>query len=182
MKPTRWLMKANVVEVSLVKCLFLRYKSVAVSSMLCIIPDALANTFIAIIREKVKADSIVYRDAFKSSNALDVSEFTHYCINHSKRFVQDSNHSNGIENFQNQTKRHLHKFNSAPKEHFHLYLKECEWRFNHRDPKSQLLQLKQWVKQGLHQLRRSAPSSKCYPIAISTNKYLNNNSYHLLFG
>ncbi|MDE0844757.1 MAG: IS1595 family transposase, partial [Psychrobacter pacificensis] len=27
--------------------------------------------------------------------------------------------------------------------------KECEWRFNHSDPKSQLLQLKQWVKQGL---------------------------------
>ncbi|MGE6393962.1 IS1595 family transposase, partial [Psychrobacter pacificensis] len=23
------------------------------------------------------------------------------------------------------------------------YLKECEWRFNHSDPKSQLLQLKQ---------------------------------------
>ncbi|MGA6100746.1 IS1595 family transposase, partial [Psychrobacter pocilloporae] len=25
-----------------------------------------------------------------------------------------------------------------------------EWRFNHSDPKSQLLQLKQWVKQGLN--------------------------------
>ncbi|MGA6103205.1 IS1595 family transposase, partial [Psychrobacter pocilloporae] len=24
------------------------------------------------------------------------------------------------------------------------------WRFNHSDPKSQLLQLKQWVKQGLN--------------------------------
>ncbi len=99
MNLTRWLAKANVVEVSLVKGLFLRYKSVAVSSMLCVIPDARANTLIAIIREKVKPDSIVYRDAFKSSNALDVSEFTHYRINHSKRFVQDSSHSNGTENF-----------------------------------------------------------------------------------
>ncbi|MGP5042370.1 IS1595 family transposase, partial [Psychrobacter celer] len=42
------------------------------------------------------------------------------------------------------------KFNGVPKEHFHLYLKECEWRFNHSGPKSQLLQLKQWVKQGLN--------------------------------
>ncbi|MGA4440509.1 IS1595 family transposase, partial [Psychrobacter pocilloporae] len=25
-----------------------------------------------------------------------------------------------------------------------------EWRFNHSGPKSQLLQLKQWVKQGLN--------------------------------
>ena len=63
--------------------------------------------------------------------------------------VFDKNHINGIENFWNQAKRHLRKFNGVPKEHFHLYLKECEWRFNHSDPKSQLLQLKQWVKQGL---------------------------------
>ncbi|CRZ19843.1 transposase (fragment) [Kingella kingae] len=27
-------------------------------------------------------------------------------------------------------KRHLRKFNGIPKEHFELYLKECEWRFN----------------------------------------------------
>ena len=99
----------------------------------------------------MKPDSIVYTDSFKSYNALDVSEFTHYRINHnhSKTFVNDKNHINGIENFWNQAKRHLRKFNGVPKEHFHLYLKECEWRFNHSDPKSQLLQLKQWVKQGL---------------------------------
>ena len=109
----------------------------------CIIPNAKADTLIPIIREKVKPDSIVYTDSFKSYNALDVSEFTHYRINHSKTFVNDKNHINGIENFWNQAKRHLRKFNGVPKEHFHLYLKECEWRFNHSDPKSQLLQLKQ---------------------------------------
>ena len=89
-------------------------------------------------------------DSFKSYNALDVSEFTHYRINHSKTFVNDKNHINGIENFWNQAKRHLRKFNGVPKEHFHLYLKECKWRFNHSDPNSQFLQLKQWVKQGLN--------------------------------
>lgn len=124
----------------------------------CIIPNAKADTLIPIIREKVKPDSIVYTDSFKSYNALDVSEFTHYRINHSKTFVNDKNHINGIENFWNQAKRHLRKFNGVPKEHFHLYLKECEWRFNHSDPKSQLLQLKQWVKQGLNWLSRTAPS------------------------
>ena len=116
----------------------------------CIIPNAKADTLIPIIREKVKPDSIVYTDSFKSYNALDISEFTHYRINHSKTFVNDKNHINGIENFWNQAKRHLRKFNGVPKEHFHFYLKECEWRFNHSDPKSQLLQLKQWVKQGLN--------------------------------
>ena len=113
----------------------------------CIIPNARADTLIPIIREKVKPDSIVYTDSFRSYNALDVSEFTHYRINHSKEFAQDRNHINAIENFWSQAKRHMRKYNGIPKEHFHPFLKECEWRFNYSDPKRQLLQLKQWVKQ-----------------------------------
>ena len=114
----------------------------------CIIPNARADTLIPIIREKVKPDSIVYTDSFRSYNALDVSEFTHYRINHSKEFVQDRNHINGIENFWSQANRHM--YNGIPKEHFHLFLKECEWRFNNSDPKRQLHQLKQWVKKELN--------------------------------
>ena len=112
-----------------------------------VIPDAKAKTLMPIIREKVKPDSLVYSDTFRSYNALDVSEFKHYHINHSERFADKRNHINGIENFWNQAKRHLRKFNGIPKEHFHLYLKECEWRFNNNDPKLQLSQLKQWVKE-----------------------------------
>jgi transposase len=41
-----------------------------------------------------------------------------------------------------QAKRHMRKFNGIPKEHFHLFLKECEWRFNNPHPKMQLNQLK----------------------------------------
>ncbi|MGD0294426.1 MAG: IS1595 family transposase, partial [Terracidiphilus sp.] len=29
---------------------------------------------------------------------------------------------------------------------FPLFLKECEWRFNNPDPKTQLTLLNQWVK------------------------------------
>ena len=116
----------------------------------CIIPNARADTLIPIIREKVKPDSIIYTDSFRSYNALDVSEFTHYRINHSKEFAQDRNHINGIENFWSQAKRHMRKYNGIPKEHFHLFLKECEWRFNYSDPKRQLHQLKQWVKNELN--------------------------------
>jgi transposase len=111
-----------------------------------VIPDAKAKTLLPIIREKVKPDSIVYTDGFKGYNSLDVSEFKHYRINHSELFADKQNHINGIENFWNQAKRHLRKFNGIPKDHFHLYLKECEWRFNNSNPKDQLSQLKQWVK------------------------------------
>lgn len=110
------------------------------------IPDAKTKTLMPIIRDKVKPDSIVYSDCWRGYNALDVSEFKHYRINHSILFADKQNHINGIENFWNQAKRHLRKFNGIPREHFHLFLKECEWRFNNSDPKVQLTQLKQWVK------------------------------------
>ena len=112
-----------------------------------IIPNASAETFLVpIIEQKVIPDSIVYSDCWRGYNALDVSEFKHYRINHSKLFADKHNHINGIENFWNQAKRHLRKFNGVPKESFPLFLKECEWRFNNPNPKAQLTQLKQWVK------------------------------------
>ena len=112
-----------------------------------VIPDAKADTLMPIIREKVIPDSIVYSDYWRGYNVLDVSEFKHYRINHSKLFADRHNHINGIENFWNQAKRHLRKFNGVPKEHFSLFLKECEWRFNNPKPQAQLTELKQWVKE-----------------------------------
>ena len=112
-----------------------------------VISDAKSNTLMPIIREKVQPDSIVYSDCWRGYNILDVSEFKHYRINHSKLFANERNHINGIENFWNQAKRHMRKFNGIPAKHFPLFLKECEWRFNNPNPKAQLKQLKQWVKQ-----------------------------------
>jgi len=99
-----------------------------------------------IIQEKVIPDSIVYSDCWCGYNVLDVSEFKHYRINHSKLFVDSHNHIDGIEKSWNQAKRYMRKFNGVPREHFSLILKECEWRFNNPKPQTQLTQLKQWVK------------------------------------
>ncbi len=111
-----------------------------------IIPDASSSTLIPIIESKVVPDSIVYSDCWKGYNVLDVSEFKHYRINHSKLFADKHNHINGIENFWNQAKRHLRKFNGIPRQNFGLFLKECEWRFNTPTAKAQLTQLIQWLK------------------------------------
>ena len=110
-----------------------------------IISDASSSTLIPIIESKVVPDSIVYSDCWRGYNTLDVSEFKHYRINHSKLFADKQNHINGIENFWNQAKRHLRKFNGIPRENFGLFLKECEWRFNTPTAKAQLIQLIQWV-------------------------------------
>ena len=112
-----------------------------------IIPDASGASLLPIIERKVIPDSIVYSDCWRGYNVLDVSGFKHYRINHSKLFADKQNHINGIENFWNQAKRHMRKFNGVPKAHFGLFLKECEWRFNNPSPQAQLMQLKQWVKQ-----------------------------------
>ena len=115
-----------------------------------IIPDAASKTLMPIIRDKIQPDSIVYSDCWRGYNVLDVSEFKHYRINHSKLFANKHNHINGIENFWNQAKRYMRKFNGIPAKHFELFLKECEWRFNNCDPTDQLTQLRQWVKQYLN--------------------------------
>ena len=113
-----------------------------------VIPNAKRKTLLPIMEEKILPDSIVYSDALPSYNALDVSAFRHFRINHSKSFVKGQTHMNGIENFWNQAKRHLRKYNGIPQHHFNLFLKECEWRFNTQSPQKMLKELKGWLKEG----------------------------------
>ncbi len=110
-----------------------------------IIADVKTDTLMPIIKKKIVPDSIVYSDCLPSYNALDISEFKHYRINHSKLFADKHNHINGIENFWNQAKRHMRKFNGIPRQNFVYFLKECEWRFNNPNPKQQIKQLKQLI-------------------------------------
>jgi len=114
-----------------------------------IISDASSETLIPIIKRKVIPDSIVYSDSWKAYNVLDVSDFKHFRINHSELFADKKNHINGIENFWNQAKRHMRKFNGVLKAQFGLYLKECEWRFNNSDPSTQWSIIKHWVRRYL---------------------------------
>ena len=110
-----------------------------------VINDTKTATLFPIICKKIVPDSIVYTDTYKSYNVLDVTNFHHERINHSKLFADKRNHINGIENFWNQAKRHLRKFNGIPKEQFYFFIKECEWRFNFGSPQKLLKTLKEWV-------------------------------------
>ncbi len=115
-----------------------------------IIPNAKTATLLPIIKEKLAPDSIVYTDTFKAYNALDVSDFHHLRINHSKLFADKQNHINGIENFWSQAKRHLRRFNGIKPDNFYWFLKECEWRFNGGNHQQLLKQLKYWYKSTKH--------------------------------
>ena len=111
------------------------------------VADVTAKTLLTALKTKVLAHSLVYTDGMPSYNVLDVAGFKHRRVNHSKTFVsRRGHHINGIENFWNQSKRVLRKYNGIPKKHFFLFLKECEFRFNYGSPKQQLAQLKTWAK------------------------------------
>jgi transposase len=111
-----------------------------------VIDNARTATLMPVIQRKVAPDSVVYTDSFSGYDALDVSQFHHVRINHSVEFAQGRNHINGIENFWNQAKRVLRKYNGIPRDNFPLFLKECEFRFNFGTHKQQLKTLKEWAE------------------------------------
>jgi transposase len=115
-----------------------------------IAPNARTETLLPIIEERVTPDSIVYTDTFKAYNALDITDFHHMRINHSKLFAEKRHYINGIENFWNQAKRHLRRFNGIKPGNFHWFLKKCEWRFNGGNHQNLYKRLKHWHSKSKH--------------------------------
>ena len=64
------------------------------------------ETLMPVIVRKIKLDSWVYTDTYRSYDALDVSKFHHERINHSELFAVKQNHINGIENFWSHAKKY----------------------------------------------------------------------------
>ncbi|SUU42523.1 Transposase and inactivated derivatives [Actinobacillus ureae] len=111
-----------------------------------VVENTKTETLLPVIKRKIKPDSWVYTDTYRSYDALDVSEFHHERINHSEIFAERENHINGIESFWSQAKRVLRKYNGINRKSFPLFLKECEFRFNVGTPKMQLKTLRKWCE------------------------------------
>lgn len=100
-----------------------------------IVPNCAKATLQAIIRGKVSSNSIIHSDQWRGYNGLvDIGYEKHYRVKHSdNEFANDKSHINGIESFRSYSKRRLQKFHGVPQSTFYLHLKECEFRFNHRN-------------------------------------------------
>jgi len=109
-----------------------------------VVNDTKTQTLMPLISRKIRPDSIVYTDSYKSYDILDASTFIHERINHSEEFVDGKNHINGIENFWSQAKRILRKYNGINRQSFPLFLKECEFKFNYGTPRQKLKILRKW--------------------------------------
>lgn len=85
------------------------------------------------IRTKTRKGSVYYTDAFRGYQSLK-RYGKHHTVNHNKSFVdkKTKNHINGIEGFWSYAKHILYNYRGVSKYHFPMYLKEIEYRYNHR--------------------------------------------------
>src|SRR5882724_5482492 len=109
------------------------------------VPNTQEDTLLPILRTRINPDALVYTSASHVSDALNRLGVRHRRVNQNDRFAPGPAHVNGIENFWNQSKRHLRKYNGIPGHHLHLYLKECEWRFNYGSAGQLLKTLEYWL-------------------------------------
>lgn len=116
-----------------------------------IVPDCSRATLQAIIRGRVKPDSVIHSDKWRGYNGLvDVGYPKHFRVDHGEDiFSNGRSHINGIESFWSFAKRRLQKFNGIDKNSFDLHLKECEFRFNNRNKNMYKLLLGHFNKSSL---------------------------------
>jgi len=114
-----------------------------------IVPNIQRDTLLAFLKEPSGRTATVYTDDTILSDVLLSLGLRHRHIGGHNRFTPGSHHVNQMENFWSQARRHLRRYNGIPRHHLHLYLKECEWRFNYGSPGQLRKKLTQWVKEEL---------------------------------
>jgi transposase len=112
-----------------------------------IVEDVSRKTLRQIIKTKVVPESVIYTDSFRSYDGLVLDGFKHYRINHQECFATTQRqHINGIENFRGYAKTKLKSYYGVSRNHFYFYLKEMEFRFNHREAADLAALIKKTVK------------------------------------
>jgi len=97
-----------------------------------IVNDVSAKTLFQHIKQKTRKGSVFYTDDFTSYK--DLRQYgKHNRIKHSKSFGKGHNHINGIEGFWSFAKERFHKYHGINRKNYLSYVKEMEFRFNHRN-------------------------------------------------
>ena len=100
--------------------------------LVSVVPNVTAQTLISLTVKTVRRGSIVYTDKFRSYDSLMFCGYRHLKIDHDKRFTSGKVYINGLEGFWSWAKERLIKHHGVSKENLPLYLKELEFRYNHR--------------------------------------------------
>src|SRR3989344_5657935 len=98
-----------------------------------IVENVSAETLMNEIQNKTLKGSVFYTDGWKSYASLE-QYGKHNIIDHDKELVDNNhNHINGIEGFWSFAKERFHKYHGIDKQNYPFYVKEMEFRFNHRN-------------------------------------------------
>jgi len=98
-----------------------------------IVENVSKETLMKEIENKTQKGSVFYTDGWKSYASLE-QYGKHNIIRHDKdEFAKEKNHINGIEGFWSFAKERFHKYHGIKKNNYPFYLKEMEFRFNHRN-------------------------------------------------
>src|SRR3989344_4349572 len=96
-------------------------------------PLSPTTTHLHLTQNKTKKGSVFYTDGWRSYASLE-QYGKHNIIDHEKELVdKNHNHINGIEGFWSFAKERFHKYHGIDKLNYPLYVKEMEFRFNHRN-------------------------------------------------
>ena len=97
-----------------------------------VVDNVSAETLFNHIKKTTRKGSVFYTDDFKSYK--DLKQYgKHSRVKHSKTFGKGHNHINGIEGFWSYAKERFHKYHGIKKKNYLPYIKEMEFRFNHRN-------------------------------------------------
>jgi transposase len=97
-----------------------------------VVPNVKAQTLLDLTVKKVRRGSIVYTDRYQSYDALMFCGYKHLQVDHGKHFSRGRVYINGLEGFWSFAKERLAKHHGISPQRFPLYLKELEFRYNHR--------------------------------------------------
>ena len=97
------------------------------------LPNVKARTVMGLTVTKVRRGSIVYTDKYQIYDSLMFCGYRHLKIDHGKNFSRGRVYINGLEGFWSYAKERLIKHHGISPGRFPLYLKEQEFRYNHRD-------------------------------------------------
>lgn len=98
-----------------------------------VVESVSAEALMGHIRSRTRKGSVYYTDAFRGYQSLR-RYGKHHTVSHHRAMVdkRTRNHINGIEGFWSYAKHVLYNYRGISKYHFPMYLKEIEYRFNHR--------------------------------------------------
>ena len=97
-----------------------------------VLPTTRAKDVLALTVKKVRRGSIVYTDRYRSYDALMFCGYRHLRVDHGKYFSRGRVYINGLEGFWSYAKERIMKYHGVSPQRFPYYLKELEFRYNHR--------------------------------------------------